>query len=35
MEMTDLDSQEEDAPKLVLFFKPISWLGQMRTHSAL
>ncbi len=32
MEMTDLDSQEEDAPKLVLFFKPISWLGQMRTH---
>ncbi len=26
-EMTDLESQEEDAPKRILFFKPMSWLG--------
>jgi hypothetical protein len=27
-----LKSQEEDAPRRVLFFKPTSWLGQIRTH---
>ena len=32
MEMTGLESQEEDAPKRVLFFKPMSWLGQIRSH---
>ncbi len=26
-EMGDLESQEEDAPKRILFFKPMSWLG--------
>jgi hypothetical protein len=26
-EMTDLESQEEDAPNRILFFKPMSWLG--------
>jgi hypothetical protein len=31
-EMADLESQEEDAPKCILFFKPMSWLGQIRTH---
>ena len=31
-EMTGLESQEEDAPKCILFFKPMSWLGQIRTH---
>ncbi len=30
--MTALESQEEDAPKCVLFFKPKSWLGQIRPH---
>ncbi len=30
--MTGLESQEEDAPKRVLFFKPMSCLGQIRTH---
>ncbi len=29
-EMGDLESQEEDAPKRLLFFKPMSWLGQIR-----
>ncbi len=29
-EMAGLESQEEDAPKL--FFKPMRWLGQIRTH---
>ncbi len=29
-EMTGLESQEEDAPKRVLFYKPMSWLGQIR-----
>ncbi len=24
--------QKEDAPKSILFFKPMSWLGQIRTH---
>ena len=32
MEMVGLESQEEDAPKRVLFFKPMSWLGQIRPH---
>ncbi len=32
MEMAGLESQEEDAPKRVVFFKPMSWLGQIRTH---
>jgi hypothetical protein len=31
-EMASLESQEEDAPKRVLFYKPMSWLGQIRTH---
>jgi hypothetical protein len=31
-EMTGLESQEEDAPKCILFFKPMSWLGQIRPH---
>jgi hypothetical protein len=31
-EMTALESQEEDTPKLILFFKPMSWLGQIRPH---
>ena len=26
-EMTGLESQEEDSPKCILFFKPMSWLG--------
>jgi hypothetical protein len=25
-EMGDLESQEEDAPKRLLFYKPMSWL---------
>jgi hypothetical protein len=32
MEMADLESQEEDTPKRILFFKPMSWLGQIRPH---
>ncbi len=31
-EMAGLESQEEDAPKSILFFKPMSWLGQIRPH---
>jgi hypothetical protein len=31
-EVAGLESQEEDAPKRVLFFKPMSWLGQIRPH---
>jgi hypothetical protein len=31
-EMTGLESQEEDAPKRILFFKPMSGLGQIRPH---
>ena len=31
-EMAGLESQEEDAPKRILFFKPMSWLGQIRPH---
>jgi hypothetical protein len=30
--MTGLESQEEDAPKRVLFYKPMAWLGQIRPH---
>jgi hypothetical protein len=29
MEMTGLESQEEDAPKCVLFYKPIGCLGHI------
>jgi hypothetical protein len=28
--MAGLESQKEDAPKRILFFKPMSWLGQIR-----
>ena len=31
-EMADLESQEEDIPKRILFFKPMSWMGQIRSH---
>ena len=31
-EMAGLESQEEDAPKRILYFKPMSWLGQIRPH---
>ena len=31
-EMVDLESQEEDTSKSILFFKPMGWLGQIRTH---
>ena len=31
-EMVSLESQEEDAPRRVLWFKPMSWLGQIRPH---
>jgi hypothetical protein len=31
-DMSGLESQEEDAPKRILFFKPMSWLGQIRPH---
>jgi hypothetical protein len=31
-EMAGLESQEEDAPKRLLFFKTMSWLGQIRPH---
>jgi hypothetical protein len=31
-EMAGLESQEEDAPKRILFFRPMSWLGQVRPH---
>jgi hypothetical protein len=31
-EMEGLESQEEDAPKCILFFNPMSWLGQIRSH---
>jgi hypothetical protein len=29
MEMVGLESQEGDVPKRFLFFKPMSWLGQI------
>jgi hypothetical protein len=31
-EMVRLESQEEDAPRRILFFKPMSWLGQISPH---
>jgi len=31
-EMAGLESQEEDAPRRVLYFKPMSCLGQIRSH---
>jgi hypothetical protein len=31
-EMVSLETQEEDAPRRVLWFKPMSWLGQIRSH---
>jgi hypothetical protein len=31
-QMPGLESQEEVVPRRVLFFKPMSWLGQIRTH---
>jgi hypothetical protein len=31
-EMAVLESQEEDAPNRILLFKPMSWLGQIRSH---
>jgi hypothetical protein len=31
-EMADLESQEEDAPKRILFVKTMSCLGQIRSH---
>jgi hypothetical protein len=31
-EMTGLESQEEDAPNRILFFKTMSWLGPIRSH---
>ena len=34
-EMAGLESQEEDAPRRNLWFKPMSWLGQIRPHPRL
>jgi hypothetical protein len=31
-EMTDLESQEEDEPPRILFYKPMSWIGQIRPN---
>jgi hypothetical protein len=31
-EMTGFESQELDAPKRIFFFKPMSWLSQIRSH---
>jgi hypothetical protein len=31
-EMETLESQEEDAPKRVLWYTPMGWLGQIRPH---
>ena len=31
-EMTGLESQEEEAPKCILFYKPMSLLGQIRPY---
>ncbi len=31
-EMAGLESQEADTPKCLLFFKTMSWLGQIRSH---
>ena len=34
-EMTVLESLEEDAPKRILFYTPMGWLGQIRSHRRL
>ena len=31
-EMENLESEEEDVPRRVLWYKPMSWLGQIRPH---
>ena len=31
-EMENLESEEEDAPRRVLYFKSMSWLGKIRSH---
>jgi hypothetical protein len=31
-EMENLESDEEDASKRVLWYKSMSWMGQIRTH---
>ncbi len=31
-EMENLESEEEDAPRRVLWYKPMIWLGQIRPH---
>ncbi len=31
-EMENLESDEEDASRRVLWYKPMSWLGQIRSH---
>ena len=31
-EMADLESLEEDEPKRILFYNPMGWLGQIRSH---
>ena len=31
-EMENLQSQDEDAPRRVLWYKPMTWLGQIRSH---
>ena len=31
-EMGDLESQEVDAPKSILWYKPMTWLGQIIPH---
>ena len=31
-EITTLESQEEDDPNRILFFKSMSWEGQIRAH---
>jgi hypothetical protein len=31
-EMAGLESLEEDAPKRILFYTPMGWLGQIRSH---
>ncbi len=32
MEMAGLESQEEDNPNRILFFKPMSWLRKISPH---
>jgi hypothetical protein len=31
-EMVSLESQEEDAPNRIIWYKPMSCLGQIRSH---